>query len=150
VLIDFGLSRLRDQARLTADGTCVGSPSYLAPERLLEEEVDGRADLYSLGVTMYELIAGRTPFRADSPLEVARQHLLEPPPRLDRLRPAISPGLAAVIHHALAKEPAARFGSAEEVLAALDELPVTTSQDSLVTEIAPEWVQVLPSSDSLA
>ena len=80
VLIDFGLSRLRDDAPLTATGTCVGSPSYVAPERLLDQPADGRADLYALGVVLYELLTGRPPFTGAGAIEVAQQHLLALPP----------------------------------------------------------------------
>jgi serine/threonine-protein kinase len=120
VLIDFGLSRLRDDVPLTMAGTCIGSPSYVAPERLLERPADGRADLYALGVVLYELTAGRPPFVGDGPLEIARQHIVTRPRPLGELRRATPGALAAVIHRALEKEPELRFTRAELMARSLE------------------------------
>ncbi len=120
VLIDFGLSQLDDDAPLTALGTCIGSPSYLSPERLLGRPYDERADLYAVGIILYELLAGRRPFLGAGPLEVAVHQIDSEPPPLSRLRPDIPRSLAALVHRALAKEPADRFASAGEMLAALE------------------------------
>ncbi len=118
VLIDFGLSRLHDDAPLTLAGSCVGSPSYLAPERLLRQPYDARADLYGVGVLLYELLAGRRPFTAQTPLELARQHVSQMPQPLDEVRPGLPAALVALVHRALAKHPEARHESAYEMLAA--------------------------------
>ena len=118
VLIDFGLARLRDDAVVTAAGLCVGSPSYVAPERLLGRPASPRSDLYAVGVMLYELIAGVRPFRGESPEAIARAHLLEEPQPLDEVVP-VSATTAAVVRRALAKPPGQRFGTAEEILAAL-------------------------------
>ena len=120
VLIDFGLSQIDDDAPLTALGTCIGSPSYLAPERLLGRPYDERADLYSVAIILYELLAGRRPFLGDGPIEVALGQIDSAPPPLAHLRPEVPTSLAAVVHRALAKQPEDRFDSAEEMLAALE------------------------------
>ena len=120
VLIDFGLSRLRDDAPLTATGVCVGSPSYIAPERLLGQPYDGRADVYSVGILLYELLAGCRPFFGESPLDIARAHLRDEPYPLDVLRDDLPAGLVAVIGRALARRPDDRYASAVEMLAALE------------------------------
>jgi len=112
VLIDFGLSRIADDAPLTALGACVGSPSYLAPERALGDDGDGRSDLYAVGVILYELLSGRRPFIGDTPAATARLHVHAAPAPLTALVPDLPPALAAVVHRALAKEPAARFPDA--------------------------------------
>jgi serine/threonine-protein kinase len=123
VLIDFGLSVLRDDARLTAIGTCMGSPSYLAPERLLEQSYDERADVYAVGVVLYELLAGAPPFSGTTPIEIARQHIERSPLAIDDLRPDVPQRLASIVHRALAKDPDDRFQSATEMLSEIRELP---------------------------
>ena len=122
-MIDFGLSALADAARLTAVGTCIGSPTYLAPERALELDYDARADIYAAGVIFYELLAGAPPFSGKTPAETARLHIEKTPEPIERLRPDVSPGLAQLIHRALAKDPAERFASAGDMLATLRALP---------------------------
>jgi serine/threonine-protein kinase len=124
VLIDFGLSRLFDDAPLTAVGTCLGSPSYLAPERLLERGCDERADLYAVGVVLYELLCRRPPFVGQSPLEIGRQQVLDLPVPVRERRPSTPAALAAVIHRALDKDPARRFPRAETMAAALASVAV--------------------------
>jgi serine/threonine-protein kinase len=120
VLIDFGLSRLEDDAALTAVGTCIGSPSYLSPERLLGQDYDERADIYAVGVVLYELIAGRRPVEGDGALEIALRQIEEEPEPIVWLRPEAPLELGAVIHRALAKDPRDRFASAGEMLGALE------------------------------
>jgi serine/threonine-protein kinase len=133
VLIDFGLARLRNDAPLTAGGMCVGTPSYLSPERLLGRPCDGRADLYSLGVMLYEMLAGQRPFEAASPLEIARRHVETVPRPLRALCPELSPYLDAAVARALAKDPARRFPDAEAMLSALEEMPAAEAQRAAAT-----------------
>jgi serine/threonine protein kinase len=101
-------------------GTCLGSPSYVAPERLLERPADGRADLYAVGVLLYELTAGRPPFVGTEPLDIARQHIVTQVPPLADLEPAAPAVLCATIHRALEKQPEQRFPRAELMAAALE------------------------------
>ncbi len=124
MLIDFGLSRLRDDAPLTATGSCVGSPSYLAPERLLSADYDCRADLYSVGVLLYEMLAGTRPFVSGSVLEIAKMHIKQQPPPLAELCPNLPVELVALVHKALAKKPEQRYANAEQMLVALDQAGV--------------------------
>jgi serine/threonine-protein kinase len=124
VLIDFGLARLHDDATLTASGMCLGSPSYIAPERLLGKEYDARCDLYAVGVILYEMLAGARPFVGDSPEDVMQKSMTRPPRPLRAIRRDLSPALEAVVMRALAKDPAKRFGDAEEMLSALEALTV--------------------------
>ena len=122
VLIDFGLSWALGDARVTRRGTTVGSPSYLAPERALGEDGDHRADLYAVGVILYEMLAGRRPFAADTAIELAAMHAHHEPPLLPIAAPGVPLALAAIVHRALAKAPDARYPSAaamREALAAL-------------------------------
>ncbi len=122
-LMDFGLARSRGAPRLTQEGALVGSVYYLAPEQALGQEVDGRTDLYSLGVILYELTTGRLPFTGDDPLAIVSQHLYAPvvPPRT--FRTTLPPSLQAIILKLLAKIPGDRFKSALEVEQALNTIP---------------------------
>ncbi len=103
-LVDFGIARKRDDVRLTRAGGLVGSPPYLAPERIHGEENDPSSDLYSLGVVLFELVTGRLPFTADNALGYLHQHMDVPPPPVLSLRPDCPEPLAALIARLLAKD----------------------------------------------
>ncbi len=127
VLIDFGLASLADEAAFTAKGMCVGSPSYLAPERLLGRPHDARTDLYAVGVILYEMVAGTKPFAGDTPQHTMALALERPPRPLRALRRDISPALDHVITRALAKDPERRFADADEMLLALNDVEHATA-----------------------
>jgi serine/threonine-protein kinase len=113
VLIDFGFAALGGVTGLTRQGVVVGSPSYMAPERLRGEKIDERSDLYSVGAMLYELMTGRPPFQGD-PSEILAAHLSEPPAPPSTLVPGAE-AMDEVILRALAKDPAQRAGSALEM-----------------------------------
>jgi serine/threonine-protein kinase len=115
VLIDFGFATFEGSERLTAVGTVVGSLSYIAPERLRGELIDGRADLYAIGIILFELLVGEPPFRADDDLALIDLQLSEPAPHVCAFDPTLPPPLDATIARALEKDPADRFGSAREM-----------------------------------
>ena len=119
-LADFGiaLSRRSVNARITSDGLAMGSGGYMSPEQSRGEDVDGRADLYSLGVLTYELLTGELPFRASDALTLALMHAQSPVPRLP---PALS-HWQAFIDQAMAKDPRRRFRNAHAMQRALDAL----------------------------
>ena len=134
-LADLGLALPSYGTRISRAGVIVGTAAYMAPEQALGQTVDGRVDLYALGVLLYELATGRLPFTGDDPLTIVSQHVHAPivPPRV--LRSDIPPALEAIIVRLLAKDPAQRFSSAAETREALleslkarDEL---TSTDSI-------------------
>jgi serine/threonine protein kinase len=110
VLTDFGLVRLLDSSIQTSTGTVSGTPAYMSPEQARGDKVDRRTDVYSLGVMLYEMLAGTVPFDAESSFGILMKHLNEPPPPI----PGISSDLQTVIDRALAKDPALRYGSARE------------------------------------
>jgi len=118
-LADLGLALPGYGARISRAGLIVGTASYMAPEQALGQKVDGRADLYALGVLLYQLTTGRLPFAADDPLSVVSQHVHAPvvPPRV--LRPDLPRKLEDVILRLLQKNPVDRFSSALETAAAL-------------------------------
>ena len=128
VLIDFGLARIRDGGPLTAAGTCVGSPSYLAPERLLGRFYDARADLYAVGVVLYEMLAGVRPIAGDGPEEILRGHIDRPPRPLRAVRHDVPAALEAVVARALAKDPTRRFADAEAMMSALADVPLAVAE----------------------
>ncbi|MCP4536608.1 MAG: protein kinase [Chloroflexi bacterium] len=119
-LVDFGLAR-SVTSRLTTEGTLIGTVFYLAPEQALGAKIDHRADLYALGVTLYELTTGVLPFTTDDPFAVITQHLHAPvvPPRAKNDQ--ISPALNDLIVQLLSKDPADRPSSAAEVLRTLEQ-----------------------------
>ncbi len=124
ILADFGLAKAMSQAGeegLTRTGFAVGTPAYSSPEQAAGDEgVDGRADLYSLGCVLYEMLAGQPPFVGPSSDSVIRQHMTAEPTSVRILRPAIPEGVEDILDQLLTKSPADRFSSAEELVRALD------------------------------
>ncbi|MGH2703022.1 MAG: protein kinase domain-containing protein, partial [Actinomycetota bacterium] len=115
---DFGIARVLDQSdqQTTAGGrTVLGTAAYISPEQAQGLQLDERTDIYSLGVVMFEMLAGRTPFVADNPLALTSQHIMNEPPRPSALNASIPPELDAIVLRSLAKRPEARFASAAEM-----------------------------------
>jgi len=120
LLADFGLARSAEvSSGLTATGTVLGTPLYMAPEQATGLALDGRADQYALAVIAFELLAGRVPFSAESPLAVLHQHVSTPPPPLSTVLPGTAASVDAVLSRGLAKKPEDRFGSCTAFVAAL-------------------------------
>ena len=128
-VMDFGIARAGEEDTITHPSVVVGSAPYLSPEQARGEAADPRSDVYGLGVVLYEMLAGRPPFEAESPVAVAFKHLEERPAPPSSHEPGIPPDLDRVVLRALAKDPADRFGSAEAFLAALQ--PFTAGHDTL-------------------
>ena len=119
---DFGLAKpVADDTQITQDGAMVGSPLYMAPEQARNADVDHRADMYSLGATFYQLLAGRPPFEGQTALAVIAQHLEERPPPLRQVAPQVPVAFAAIIDRLLAKKPEDRYETYEDLIAALEE-----------------------------
>jgi serine/threonine protein kinase len=111
ILTDFGLVRLLDSTMLTTAGSVSGTPTYMSPEQARGEKVDKRTDIYSLGIMLYEMLAGTVPFQSDTTFGMLMKHINEPPPPIK----GISPELQALIDRALAKDPALRYDSAGDL-----------------------------------
>jgi serine/threonine-protein kinase len=122
-VIDFGVAKesVAGEDSLTGNGTAMGSPMYMAPEQLRGERVDPRADVWALGVTLYELLAGITPFEASVPAMALAAILTQPPHPLREERDDVSEELERVILRCLEKEPARRYGSAIALREALED-----------------------------
>jgi eukaryotic-like serine/threonine-protein kinase len=116
---DFGIARA-GTSQMTETGSIVGTAQYLSPEQARGGEVDPRSDLYSLGIVLYELLTGKTPFDGETPVEIAMKHLSNAPKPPSALRPDVPPELDMVVLRALAKNPDDRYQSADEMEADLD------------------------------
>ena len=117
-LTDFGIARLTDSSK-TKTGMVLGTPSYMSPEQLAGRKVEGRSDLFSLAVTLYQLLCGRLPFEAESLAQLMFRIANEPPADILAVNPKLPPALAAFLERALAKNPDERFQTGEEFAAAL-------------------------------
>jgi tetratricopeptide (TPR) repeat protein len=124
VVSDFGVARAIGAAagdRLTSAGVALGTPAYMSPEQAAGESiVDARTDLYALGCTLYEMLAGQPPFTGPTAESVVHQHIVAAPTPVTAIRPSVPASVAAALDRALAKEPADRFATAAEFTAALE------------------------------
>ncbi|MAL03504.1 MAG: hypothetical protein CL625_04385 [Arenimonas sp.] len=129
LLTDFGIAlSKRDSTRITTAGLAVGSGGYMAPEQARGEVVDGRADLYSVGVLAYELLTGHLPFQAADPLALALMHAQDPVPRL----PAEKRHWQPFIDRAMAKSPDNRYRNAQQMLGALNQIATGKRTEALI------------------
>ena len=132
-LADFGITkRGSEEAGVGDGGRLLGTIDYVAPEQIADEEVDGRADVYSLGCVLYECLIGEPPFRRDSDIAVVFAHLEAEPPAPSAHRPALPAALDAVIARALAKEPDQRYASCRELARAALAVAVDEASRRLV------------------
>ena len=137
LLADFGIAQaVSSGPRLTQTGSSIGTPDYMSPEQAEGRRVDGRSDLFSLGIVLYQMATGKMPFQADTSMAIMFQvvHQMPPPPR--SVNPAIPMYLDSVIQKALAKQPTARFQTGQEMAQALRERRVVA-----VPPPSEEWDQ---------
>jgi len=120
---DFGIAKV-GSTKMTQTGMLLGSPSYMAPEHFLGQPLDGRSDIFALGILLYELVTGQPPFTAENLGTLSYKIVHEDPLPPVKLKPGLNPRLNALVVKALARDPAARFQTAEEMCAALDALDV--------------------------
>ena len=126
-LTDFGIARANDSERMTRTGAVIGTPHYMSPEQARGRPIDGRADLYSLGIVLYELLVGRVPFHADDSLAVGIMHITQPVPILPE---ALQP-LQSVLNRLLAKQPEDRFQNGQQLADAIEQLELSMANGEL-------------------
>lgn len=121
-ITDFGITLCPGESSSCSSGLTLGTAAYIAPEQAAGRETGPQADIYSTGAVLFEMLTGETPFPGDDPVEVMNRHLFDPPRDPRALNPEISPALSAIVLRALAKDPGARFGSAQRMREALEML----------------------------
>ena len=134
LVADFGIARAAERSgalKLTAHGRVVGSPSYMSPEQSNGTDVDGRADVYSLGCVLFEMLTGRVPYEANSSYEMMTRHATDPIPSVRARRAEVPIALEQVVHRALAKKPGGRFASARAFADAIEDAVLTHSRPGL-------------------
>jgi serine/threonine-protein kinase len=145
VLTDFGIAKALQGTHTGGDsggtsyahttGGSVGTPAYMAPEQIMGDEVDGRADVYALGIVAYEMITGTVPFRGPT-TKIHHSHVYEPPPALTTQLPTVPPALSAVVLRALEKDPERRYATAGDFAQALREAVVRAKDAWLANQLA--------------
>ncbi len=139
-ILDFGLAKIKSAdlfgsfvgAKTTG---IIGSPYYMAPEQWSDDETDKRCDIYSLGIILFQMLSGEVPFKGSSIPAVMKKHLMSPPPPLAVKGSGISEALEKVVYHALEKDPILRTGSAEELIAELEQAVAANAQPKRRTRI---------------
>jgi serine/threonine-protein kinase len=135
---DFGIARAANARQaLTMPGTVLGTATYLSPEQAQGAEVDRRTDIYSLGMVLYEMLAGRPPFTGDSPVAIAYQAVREIPPPPSTHNSRVPPALDAIVMKAMSKDPGARYPSATEMRSALLSVDRAAGDPEATVAIAP-------------
>jgi serine/threonine protein kinase len=119
ILMDFGIAKIVGSQRHTATGAVVGTAMYMSPEQIKGQQPDRRTDIYSLGVTLFEMVSGHPPFEADSAMTLMMMHMNDPVPNVRNLNPEVPEALVAVINKALEKDPDQRYQTCAQMAAAL-------------------------------
>jgi len=121
-ITDFGIAKLSEgNSTLTTSGLIIGTPAYMSPEQASGEEIDGRSDIYALGVILFQMLAGKLPYEANTPIGLIMKHMTQPVPNILRIRPDLPPGCQTVIAQALAKGREERYPTAAELAIALSD-----------------------------
>jgi ketosteroid isomerase-like protein len=150
-VVDFGIAKINEHTlttlnTLTAIGTLMGTPRYMSPEQCSGKEVDSRSDIYSLGIIIYEMFAGRPPFDAPSPMALALKHIQEQPVSLGELRPGLPREIVALVMQMLDKDPDRRPGSAMEIYHKFSDLSLKETQHQVLSSsqksgLTHTWIQ---------
>ena len=146
---DFGIAKLLDAPGLTARPDILGSAHYMSPEQAAGTAITPAADVYALGVVLFEMLAGRRPFEGETFVQVVLQHVQAPPPPITDFNPAVPAELAALIARMLAKDPAARYPDGAALLPAIRAVPLAPPDARTVGRSQPEPMPILPRDDSV-
>jgi tRNA A-37 threonylcarbamoyl transferase component Bud32 len=142
---DFGIARTLDQDGLTADGRVLGTTDYVSPEQALGHQVTGQSDLYSLGIVLFEMLAGEVPFKGENQVAVAMKHVRDTLPDVQAARPEVSSALAAVLDRATAKDLDHRYADDLELIADLEDvLAIETARAGGATGETTAVLRTLP------
>jgi predicted Ser/Thr protein kinase len=134
LLMDFGIAKMvAGSTKFTATGGLIGTPAYMSPEQGLGRKLDGRSDIYALGIMLYEMATGRVPYRAETPMAVVVKHISDPLPPPRQINPDLPEAIERVILKALAKQPEDRYQTAGEMVRALQ----AAIPDTIMDEILP-------------
>jgi eukaryotic-like serine/threonine-protein kinase len=139
-IIDFGLARSIYMEGMTATGLIMGTPEYMSPEQVSGKKVDERADIYSLGIILYEIFTGQLPFRGDSAISIGFQQLKDDPVRPRDLNPHVPEELEAIILKALQKDPHKRYSAIKDLRQDFEKLLQSHSMEPLSETVAKERI----------
>ncbi|MCW7538966.1 serine/threonine-protein kinase [Aquabacterium sp. A7-Y] len=147
---DFGIARVTDSSR-TKTGLVLGTPSFMSPEQMAGRKIDGRSDLYSLGVTLFQLLTGQLPFRGESMAELMYKIANEPAPDIRGVRPGLSEALANIVALAMEKRPEVRYADGQQLAADLLKVAETLDGDTAATQEPDDGAtRVLPADAAAA
>ena len=142
---DFGIARSLEAQGLTATGRVLGTTDYVSPEQALGHQVTEQSDIYSLGIVLYEMLTGETPFSADTQVAVAMKHVKDPLPDVQRRRPEVSAALAAIVERSTAKETGNRYRTVDEMVHDLEQvLAIEAARAGETSGEATAVLQALP------
>src|SRR5258706_2164285 len=149
LLTDFGLARMVEASiKITTSGTVMGTPAYMSPEQGAGSQIDQRSDIYSLGIILYEMVTGRVPYEAETPVAVVFKHIQDPLPSARKLNPNLPESLELILLKALAKNPDDRYQTAEDFVQAIQKaLPESGPADNLTTQNSAPLASPTPASN---
>jgi eukaryotic-like serine/threonine-protein kinase len=150
---DFGIARAGAASQMTEVGSIIGTAQYLSPEQARGQPVQPQADLYSLGVVLYEMLTGHVPFEGDSAVAIAFKHVSEPPAPPSEFNPLVPPALEQVVIRALAKDPARRYASADEMATDLERVRrglAPAAETQAFTEVIADPLPVVAAATAVA
>jgi serine/threonine-protein kinase len=143
-MTDFGIAKLSEErGSLTTGGLIIGTPGYMSPEQANGDELDGRSDIYSLGIIIFEMLTGKLPYTANTPIGLIMQHITQPIPNILEINPDLPPTCESIIAQAIAKEPDKRYATATALATALAEAPHATQHQTETVVAQPSKLKTI-------
>jgi serine/threonine-protein kinase len=147
---DFGVAKFTEAASNVTGSAIIGTPAYMSPEQAQSEKIDGRSDIYGMGVIIYEMLCGKQPYEADTPMGVVIKHITDPVPDISDTNPKLPPGVSDIIKTAMAKDRKQRFSTMTELANAVNSVANKNGHGPMTTgAIAPRRTQAGPSRKRL-